>query len=41
LILWFHVNTIFLLTGGLLVVVALVFAVLYPTSAEREKGLAE
>lgn len=41
LILWFHMNTILLLTGGLLLVVALVFAGLYPTSARREKGLAK
>lgn len=38
-ILWWHIDRILLQTGGMLVAVALLFAVLYPWVSMREKGL--
>lgn len=40
-ILWWHTNTILLRTAGLLALVAVMFAVLYPRGPLRRKGLAE
>jgi len=39
LILWFHIDTILILTGGMLAAVAVAFVLLYPKGSRREKGL--